>query len=347
MLEALRREIILRQDYLGGAEVTTVYLGGGTPSLLHEDELNGLMDVIGKHYRLSPDCEITLEANPDDLDREKVAELRRTALNRLSIGIQSFFDEDLKWMNRAHNASQALDSIRRVQDAGYENLTADLIYGYGMLTDRKWLHNIHAFLKLGIPHLSCYNLTVEPGTALSSFIARGWEEAPEDDQGAVQFELLMSEMEKEGFLHYEISNFCRDGFYSRHNTAYWQEEPYLGIGPSAHSYNGRRRSWNIGNNHQYVQAISRKELPSEEETLSLYNRVNERIMTGLRTMWGLSLQKIEKDFGKDVLRLLCESAVVYKQKGWIRERDGRFVLSSEGKLYADRIASDLFLAETS
>ncbi|QEC54127.1 radical SAM family heme chaperone HemW [Anseongella ginsenosidimutans] len=343
MLEALQREIWLRRDYLGGEELATIYIGGGTPSLLSPAELSALLETIGKFHPLAPSCEITLEANPDDLETANLAELRKTGINRLSIGVQSFFDEDLRWMNRAHTAAGALESIRRARNAGFDNLTADLIYGFPLLSDLKWLENIRTAIDLGIEHLSCYNLTVEEGTALSSFIKKGQEQNPSGEQGARQFELLMDETARNGFLHYEISNFCRPGFHSRHNTAYWQEKAYLGIGPSAHSYNGRSRSWNKSNNYAYIQAIGLDELPSGEESLTVNDRVNERIMTQLRTMWGLDLEKIAEDFGNEVLSELQAAAGEYTGKGWAEEKGGKLYLTRKGKLYADSIISGLFL----
>lgn len=345
VLESLRQEIFLRKEYLNGAPVDTIYFGGGTPSLLSRKELNLLLEAIQKVHPVVPGCEITLEANPDDLDRAKVRDLRKTGVNRLSIGVQSFFDEDLQWMNRAHTGAEALESVKRVQDAGFENLTADLIYGFPLLTDQKWLQNISTFTRLGIPHLSCYNLTVEEGTALAAFIRSGKQQKPSDEQGARQFRILMDAMEEAGFLHYEISNFCREGHYSRHNTAYWQEKAYLGIGPAAHSYNGRQRSWNIRNNFRYMEGIIRKEPACETERLSTNDRINERIMTELRTMWGLNLSKIAGDFGPDTLAALRSSAARYIQSGWIESDERHFRLSREGKLYADKIAADLFFLD--
>lgn len=345
MLESLRNEIHLRKDYLGGEEIDSVYFGGGTPSLLTASELNALMDALSRYHRLSRDCEITLEANPDDLGTRGLASLRATPINRLSIGIQSFFDEDLKWMNRVHTGMEALDCIRASQDAGFENLTVDLIYGYPLLSDSKWLENIQQATELGIQHLSCYNLTVEAGTALSAFIKNGKERPLSSTQGARQFEILMDEMDARGFQHYEISNFCKEGWHSRHNTSYWQEKPYLGIGPSAHSYNGWYRSWNRASNHQYIQAIQHGENPAEAEKLTVKDRLNERILTQLRTMWGLDLDLLEKDFGRAAKDELRASAADALRKGWVREDQGKFILSREGKCFADRVVSDLFFTD--
>lgn len=342
MTAALRRELFLRKDYLEGEEVTTIYFGGGTPSLLDEGELDGLLDTVAKYHRVARDCEITLEANPDDLDEAKVPALKRTAVNRLSIGVQSFFDEDLRWMNRTHTAREALASVGRVLDAGYTNLTVDLMYGYPLLTDEKWLHNIRTFLSLDIPHLSCYNLTVEEGTALAAFIRKGREIPPDEGQGAAQFGLLMDEMEQSGFLHYEISNFCRGQAYSRHNTAYWRSKFYLGIGPSAHSFNGSSRQWNVAGNQRYLKALQRNEIPCENEQLSPDDRLNEYLMTGLRTVWGVDLLRVSADFGPAARADLERAATAYLHKGWLKKEETRLTLTRPGKLYADRIASELF-----
>src|SRR5690606_10638709 len=345
LLESLMEEIRLRRDYLPGAEVTSVCLGGGTASLLDASQLRALLDTVCTYHVLSSDCEITLEANPDDLGPAELALLRETPINRLSIGIQSFFDEDLKWMNRAHTGKEAYQAVRDALETGFGNLTVDLIYGFPLLTDEKWLSNLRTVSELGINHLSCYNLTVEEGTALWSFIRKGRERPLSSAWGARQFDLLMDQMERLGFQHYEISNFCREGFYSRHNTSYWQEQPYLGIGPSAHSYDGRCRSWNRSNNHQYLQSIREGRLPSENEQLSPKDRLNERIMTRLRTVWGLDLRKVEADFGTGPLTALQRAAGDAIRRGWIREQDGKLYLTRAGKHVADRVVSDLFFLE--
>lgn len=355
LLFALREEMRLRRGYLEGARLSSIYLGGGTPSLLSGEEVGQLLDAAAGYYGVEPGCEVTLEANPDDLDPMRLAALRAAGINRLSIGVQSFFDEDLRWMNRAHTGNQAFESVVCARQAGFENLTVDLIYGFPLLSDRKWLHNIERVISLDIPHVSCYNLTVEEGTALNAFIKKGRERAMSSSQGARHFELLINELCGRGYRHYEISNFCLEGAYSRHNTAYWQEKAYVGIGPSAHSYNGRGRSWNVSNNGQYVKEVSGikkrlnedevlQELPgSGRELLSEADRFNERVMTGLRTMWGVDLQRLEGDFGEKRLETLRKSAGKYLRMGWVLEENGFFRLSPEGKLYADRIAADLFL----
>src|SRR5471030_3212541 len=247
LLQALVKEIRLQKDYLGGETVETIYFGGGTPSLLNADELNHLLTVITGLHTVPAGAEITLEANPDDLDKSKVAAYRQTDINRFSIGIQSFFDEDLQWMNRVHRGAEAEAAVKRVQDAGFENITADLIYGYPHLTGEKWKYNLDKIFELGVPHVSSYSITVEPKTALAAFINKKQQQPLSDDQSATQFIALMDAMQAHDFEHYEISNFCRPGYYSRHNSNYWKGVKYLGIGPSAHSYSGAIRQWNIRN----------------------------------------------------------------------------------------------------
>jgi len=270
-----------------------------------------------------------------------VRELSRTPINRFSIGIQSFFDEDLAWMNRAHRAEEAESSVKRVQDAGFENITADLIYGYPLLTDAKWKANINKLIALQIPHISAYSMTVEPRTALASFIKKKAQPPMNEEQSAEQFLYLMDITQQQGFEHYEISNFCKPGHYSRHNTNYWKGVKYLGIGPSAHSYNEESRQWNIANNAKYIQSISKGDIPAETEVLSETNRLNEYIMTCLRTIWGLDLEKLNS-IAAGASDILLKSAEEFFDKRWITQEAGIIYLTSTGKLYADHIASELF-----
>ena len=343
MVKALRSEIILRKDYTGQEQIETIYFGGGTSSLLSADELQVLISEITNHYPVSSSAEITLEANPDDLNPQKVKELRQTLINRFSIGVQSFFEEDLKWMNRAHNAREAQSAVKRVQDAGFENITVDLIYGYPLLSDDKWKSNIQQLIELQVPHISSYSITVEPATALASFIHSGKQKPMDETQSAGQFLMLMEQLQEAGFEHYEISNFAKPGMYSRHNSNYWQGVPYLGIGPSAHSYNGDTRQWNVSNNSRYIEAIQQKKIPSEIETLSTENRVNEFIMTSLRTSWGMNLDTISKQFGSDYAAEIQNGLEPFLDKSWIITKDQIVTLTTEGKLFADHIASELFI----
>ncbi len=343
MVRALHSEIILKKDYTGTEQIETIYFGGGTPSLLSADELGMLISEITEHYPVSASAEITLEANPDDLNPQKVKELKQTLINRFSIGIQSFFEEDLKWMNRAHNASEAQSSIKRVQDAGFENITADLIYGYPLLSNEKWKFNIRELIELQIPHISSYSMTVEPATALASFISKGKQKPMDENQSARQFEILMDELESAGFEHYEISNFAKPGRHSRHNSNYWEGVNYIGIGPSAHSFNGETRQWNVADNMKYIQALQSNKIPSEIEHLTVENRVNEYIMTALRTSKGMDLNLISQRFNSDYSSLIQQNLEPFLDKGWAIIADQTVTLTKEGKLFADHIASELFV----
>jgi oxygen-independent coproporphyrinogen-3 oxidase len=341
MLKALQNEIRLQKDYLAGETIDTIYLGGGTPSLLQGDEINTLFDVITKHHSVSSAAEITIEANPDDLDEQRVKELRHTPINRFSIGIQSFYDEDLLWMNRAHRSREAEASVKRVQDAGFTNITADLIYGFPLLTDHKWKHNLEQIFELKIPHISAYSMTVEPKTALASFIEKKVFAPMNEAQSADQFMVLLDEMKNHGYEQYEISNFCLPDHYSRHNSNYWKGVKYLGIGPSAHSFNGDSRQWNVPNNAKYISALSINNIPAEREQLSEQDRLNEYIMTSLRTIWGLDLHKLES-ISKYSGEQLLKAAEEFFEKGWITKKEQIITLTPEGKLYADKIAAELF-----
>lgn len=343
MIAAMQQEIVLQQHYLQQQPVETVYFGGGTPSLLQPGQLEALLQTIQTHFTLVPGAEITLEANPDDIDAGKAASWLQAGINRLSIGIQSFTEADLRWMNRAHDAGQALQSIRCVQAAGFSNLTIDLIYGTPTLTDADWAHNVQQALALGIPHLSCYALTVEPETALQKMIALHKKEAVDPDKQSRHFEMLMRWMEEAGFEHYEISNFARPGYRSRHNSSYWSGSHYLGIGPSAHSYNGYSRQWNIANNALYLQQVQQGLVPAETEQLTAEQQQHEYVMTSLRTQEGLSLGILENKWGKKARTLTEQAAQKYLTLGQMVLQQERLVLTREGKLFADGIAADLFV----
>lgn len=339
------RELSLQQRYLEGHVIESIYFGGGTPSLLEAGEVDRLIGLAGQYYEIAPHAEITLEANPDDLTPAKVRELRGTPVNRFSIGVQSFFEEDLRWMNRAHNATEAESSIKRVQDAGFENITIDLIYGYPLLSDEKWEQNLRSASGLDIVHLSAYSMTVEPKTALASFIRKGKQAAMDEEQSARQFMVLMETMPAAGYEQYEISNFAKPGQHARHNSNYWKGVPYLGIGPSAHSFNGTQRQWNIANNPKYIAAISKGDLPFESESLTTENRVNEYIMTSLRTMWGMDLAHINQQFGSDYEQKIREGLQILVEKGEVDLSGSVATLTTRGKLLADHITSELFIAE--
>jgi oxygen-independent coproporphyrinogen-3 oxidase len=344
LVEALIKEIQLQKKYLNGESINTIYFGGGTPSLLNETEISLLINTITDLHSVAADAEITLEANPDDLDKAKLQALRQTPINRFSIGIQSFFDEDLQWMNRVHRADEAESAVKRAQDMGFENITVDLIYGYPLLTDQKWKFNIDKVFGLDVPHVSAYSMTVEPRTALASFIKQKKQPAMNDEQSAAQFTFLMDSMQKNGFEHYEISNFCKPGFYSRHNSNYWMGVKYLGVGPSAHSYNGETRQWNIANNTKYMQGIGSGMIPAETEILSDIDKLNEYIMTSLRTSWGLDLDKLNTIASASADHLQ-KTAIEFFDKGWLAQQNKIICLTQTGKLYADHIASELFFSK--
>jgi oxygen-independent coproporphyrinogen-3 oxidase len=341
LLQALLAEIRLQKSYLDGETIETIYLGGGTPSLLSGDEINLLLEAITGSHTVASGAEITLEANPDDLTEEKLKALTQTAVNRLSIGIQSFFDDDLLWMNRAHRAHEAETSVKRAQDKGLENITVDLIYGYPLLSDKKWNTNLNRAFGLDVPHVSAYSMTVEPSTALASFINNKKQAPMDEQQSAAQFVLLMNAMQAKGFEHYEISNFCKPGHYSRHNANYWKGVKYLGIGPSAHSFNGDTRQWNIANNAKYMGTLQEGKIAAETETLTEANRLNEYIMTSLRTIWGLDLVKLNS-IAKGSADELLKPAQRFFDSDWLAQKDHIITLTQAGKLYADHIAAELF-----
>jgi oxygen-independent coproporphyrinogen-3 oxidase len=345
-VQALLKEMALQKNYLAregvGEPVETVYFGGGTPSLLTVDELLAIRDSWQQHFVLAKDAECTLEANPDDITPQKLQTWKEAGINRLSIGVQSFFEEDLRWMNRAHSATQAVDCIKRAQDAGFHNLTIDLIYGTPTLPDAHWERNVQQAIDLGIPHLSCYALTVEPGTALNAFIQKNKMRDVNTEDQARQFLLLMNWLQQAGYEHYEISNFALPGKRSRHNSSYWQGAGYLGLGPSAHSFNGHSRQWNVAHNVKYIQSIGKGIVPFEKEELTPTQRLNEYIMTSLRTMEGLDLDYVRRTFGVEAMARLQEMSRPVMELGRVQGHHNMLVLTREGKLFADGIAADLF-----
>lgn len=342
MIAAMLEEIALNSRYLGDAEIETVYFGGGTPSLLHAEELNRFFDVIAHSFSLQYVQEVTIEANPDDINRKYLQALKHTPVNRFSLGIQSFREEDLQFMHRAHNAGQADYAIKAVQDAGFDNISIDLIYGTPGLSNDNWKRHIAYAQELQIPHISSYALTVEPRTALAHDIRTGKAPPPDTQQAAEQFVILMEEMEAGGYAHYEISNFAKDGKYALHNTNYWRGKHYLGIGPSAHSFNGYSRQWNIANNALYIKSLSERVLNFEQEILTATNRVNEYIMTSLRTIWGLDLSYFAQQFGMEARDFLLSNAQAFIAKKQLLYQNDILLLTKKGKLFADAIASELF-----
>jgi oxygen-independent coproporphyrinogen III oxidase len=342
---ALLKEMEWRSDYLGASPVGTVYLGGGTPSLLSPADLNAILDGLRELFILEPDPEITLEANPDDMtDRQRLKAWRSAGVNRLSIGIQSFFDDDLRWMNRAHDAVQATEAIRLAKEEGFDNMSIDLIYGGPTLPDNHWQRNVAEAIRWEIPHLSCYALTVEPRTALDQLIRRHKRTDVSPDDQARQLLQLMDWMDQAGYEHYEISNFALPGHRSRHNSAYWEGVPYLGLGPSAHSYDGQSREWNIANNARYLSALAGGTLPvAEKELLTPLQQLNEYIMIALRTKEGIDLARIASSFGESAAKEIEERSRRYVQEEKMQAGD-RLFLTNRGKLLADGIAADLFFA---
>ncbi|KQR72359.1 radical SAM family heme chaperone HemW [Pedobacter sp. Leaf176] len=342
MVEAICREIKMKKDRISG-QVGSIYFGGGTPSILSQPALQKIFDAINHTFSVDANAEITIETNPDDLTAQKLKELKELPVNRFSVGIQSFFNEDLIWMNRAHNAEEAEYCIKRSQDAGFENLTLDLIYGYPLLTDAKWLSNINKAIELQVPHISAYALTVEPRTALAHAIKNKKQTPVNDNQSAAQFLILMDKLLEAGFEHYEISNFAKPGCYAVHNTNYWKGVNYIGIGPSAHGFDGQNRYMNPSNNSIYIEKLESNKLPEIVEELSLNDRFNEYLMTSLRTMWGIDLQKIKTDFGQSFLEETQYNLRSFDDKDWLVITENNIKLSQNGKLFADHIASELFI----
>lgn len=345
VMQAMLAEIEMQRHYLAGKEVETVYFGGGTPSLLSADEINRLFDAIMKHYVVKELKEVTLEANPDDLDRNYLRSLRSTPVNRFSIGVQSFREQDLQYMKRAHTAQQADAAIKGAQDTGFELLTIDLIYGVPGMDDNAWRQNLDKVRELGIPHFSAYALTVEERTALHHAIAQRKAQPVDGNQAAGQFELLMGAAREMGYEHYEISNLALPGRYAVHNTNYWRGLPYLGIGPSAHSFDGRnKRRWNVANNTAYAKGILQDGKPvMEEEMLTEYEHLNEYIMTSLRTMWGCDLAHIAARWDETTATVVEKSSHLFQEKKWMTQEGRVLRLTDKGKLFADRVAAEMFV----
>ena len=348
MVLALAKEIQMRKnefELLDSArsdnQIETIYFGGGTPSVLTSAEINFLIDIVYQNYSIVENPEITLEANPDDLSEERIVELSKSKINRLSIGIQSFYEEDLKMMNRAHNSEEAKKCLEYATKY-FDNISLDLIYGIPGMSNEKWKQNIETALSFRIPHISSYALTVEPRTALNKLIQTGKIDAPNDEVAQEHFAILVETLESKGFIHYELSNFAKENYFSKNNSAYWLGKKYIGIGPSAHSYDGVSRSWNIANNPIYLKSIQEDKLPNETEILSVTDRYNEYIMTGLRTIWGVSLDRVKKEFGVDYLDYLDKQANKFLNDDLLFIENGILRTTKKGKFLTDGIASDLF-----
>ena len=343
MLKAITIELKQRSSYLKNETIETIYFGGGTPSLLNKKELKDILKVIKKEFTVVQSPEITLEANPDDLTLKKLEELKEIGINRLSIGVQSFFDEHLKWMNRAHWAEEAKKCIQNAQNIGFSNITIDLIYGMPNLTLLQWEENIKQAIALNIPHISAYNLTVEKNTALNHFIKKGKYKTLSDEVGAKQFEYLMQTLEKSGYIQYETSNFAKENNFSQHNSSYWKGKKYLGIGPSAHSFNGNSRQWNVANNKRYINAINNNAIYFEKENLTNADKINEHLLIGLRTIWGSNILYIKELMSEKDFAFFEKELQNQIKKELVTLENHTIKTTQKGKLFADRIASELFV----
>ena len=343
MIDTILKEIAWQKDYLQGEKIKTIYIGGGTPSILAVKDLQRIFDKVFDTFEVTDSPEITLEANPDDLSKRKLTMLKTTPVNRFSIGVQSFSNEDLRYLNRAHDSHQAENAIRNAREAGFENLTIDLIYGIPTLSYVKWKDHLRKVVELDIPHFSAYALTVEPKTTLAHLIGKGKTQPVNEEQSARQFEMLMDFAEANGYDHYEISNFALSGRISKHNSSYWLGSKYLGIGPAAHSYNGNSRQWNIANNIRYMKSIAQKTIPFEKELLTQTDRYNEYVLTGMRTKWGCDIQKIAA-FGTAYKVHFEIAAEPFLVTGKVHQQDGIYRLTPNGMMLADFITSALFLS---
>lgn len=345
MLDCLKKELAFRKDYLGGQGISTIYFGGGTPSVYQPEEIQSLIDEVAKYFVIEADAEITMEANPDDLNEEYLEQLAKTAVNRLSVGIQSFHDEDLILMNRRHTGREAYDAIQRAQRYGFDNISVDQIYGVPGLSLEKWKENLELVFELDIQHISSYHLMYDPNTIFAQKLEKGKLKEMDEEESFEQFRYLIDEARKHGFIHYEISNFCKDGFISKHNSSYWLQKKYLGIGPSAHSYDLENREWNIANNYKYMKAIKEGESFSEKEELSFFDRFNDYVLTSLRTYWGLDLEYVRCKYGTELYQHCLEHANKYQKSGHVRIEKNRAILSDEGVFISNDIMSDFFWVE--
>ena len=344
LIKAINKELELRKNEIN-QPLETIYFGGGTPSILSENELESIFETIYKNYSTSSIKEITLEANPDDLTKEKLGFLKSTPINRFSIGVQSFFEEDLRLMNRAHNAQEAEKSIKLTQDFGFENITIDLIYGSTTTTDEMWRENLKKAIELNVPHISSYALTVEEKTVLDHQIKKGETKPIDDNRQNDQFQILVDTLTANNFIQYEISNFGKENYFSHHNSNYWKGVPYIGIGPSAHSYNGKQRAWNIANNAKYIQSINQNILPDEIEILNESDQFNEMIMIGLRTIYGIDLNRINSEFSQQLIDSFYQEINQLLEENLIEKQGNKIILKPEAKFFADGIASRLFYVD--
>jgi oxygen-independent coproporphyrinogen-3 oxidase len=343
LLDALIKEFEIRKEYLGTGSVSTIYFGGGTPSILSIHEVERILQKINALFSVDKTAEITLEANPDDLSLSYLQDLRKLGINRLSIGVQSFFDEDLKWMNRRHTSREAENCIKLSQDCGFSNINVDLIYGLPQLSNGRWQQNLHKFIALDIPHLSAYHLTIEPKTVFGYYKRKGRLTETDEEMSLRQYKMLIETMREHGFDHYEISNFCKRQLYSRHNTNYWQSGHYLGIGPSAHSYNGMSRQWNVSVNSDYMTALNKGTSYFGIEQLTDTEKFNDYLLTGLRTKWGIDLDFIKNSFGIDYLRLLEKELTRFSDSRFMTRDNQKILLTEEGMFISDKIIAEFFI----
>lgn len=342
LVKAICKEIELRKDYLATKKIESIYFGGGTPSLLSKEELQNIFTTLSNYFVWDKQIEITLECNPDDLTKEKLQELKTTGVNRLSIGLQSFNDEELKWMNRAHTAEESETCVKLAQNIGFDNITIDLIYGSKFQTIESWKQTLQKAIDLNVQHISSYNLTVEKKTKLGIDVLKGKEKEVDDEKSAEQFLIMIEVLEKNGFIHYEISNFAKPGYIALHNSNYWKGEKYLGLGPSAHSFNGKTRQWNIANNNTYIKAMNEGGEYFEIENLTPENRYNEYVLTGLRTIWGCDTNYIQANLGAELANHFVNE--MEKQNRSLFEKEkSTYRLTKKGRLLADKIAMDLFV----
>lgn len=345
MVNAICKEISLQKNYLPNNTLKTIYFGGGTPSLLTQAELAMILDTIAKNFDIASDAEITLEANPDDLHLTKLAELKQVGVNRLSIGVQSFHEAHLKWANRAHHAQEAETCIKKTQDIGFENITIDLMYAFPAENHQILEGDLEKAIAMNVPHISAYCLTIEPKTIFGNWQKKGKIKPVEEEFAAQQFEILAQTLVQNGFEHYEISNFAKPAYYSRHNTNYWKKGNYLGIGASAHSYNGHSRQYNISNNSLYIKALNQDNIPFEIEELTWENHINEYLMVSLRTMWGCDVQFLKEKYKYDILedKKNYQKIIEYQQLGLLGIQEHTIILTFKGKLLADEISGNLFV----
>lgn len=336
-IQTITEELELQRSYLEGEKLKTIYFGGGTPSVLSIQELEFILSQINKYHIVDTYAEITFEANPDDLSKDYLLNLRASGINRLSIGIQSFIDRDLKLMKRRHDSIKGIDSIKEAQKCGFDNISADLIYGLPELTIEEWEYNLDTLLSLNIQHISAYHLTIEPNTLFSKWTKQNKIQLPTDTESIKQFDLLIKKTKKKKFIHYEISNFGIEGFCSKHNSSYWKNEKYLGVGPSSHSYNLTSRQWNISSLPKYITIITQGEIPCKIENLTKNDRYNDYIITSLRTIWGININKVENDFGKLYFDFLMKSSTPFLKSNHLKKSDTKITLTEKGVFISDHI----------